>query len=194
MTNTTKLPISGGFLLVLIIGGLGIALLSSHYQIFQLKIRLEGQSQLEVLTATDEDMGEFFSNYFDYVDLPQVIQHYDQVVLAIVRYHIDQGTYPESLSVLVPEYLQKQPDIIIRAGEELRYSPAPRNFYPVHDALVKSPFTFYVYGHYPGPASMHGWHVMYCPERYEDCNYESDRHTGWWRINTHWVWINGSAL
>jgi hypothetical protein len=119
--------------------------------------------------------------------LSQVIPQYDQVILAIWAYYQDNERYPTDLSELVPTYLSKTPGIYIRNGERLTYSPEPL-------ADGDAPFTFYIYGHYPGLAFMHGWMLYYCPERYEGCNSEGDRHFRSRRINQRWIWINRSAL
>jgi hypothetical protein len=120
-------------------------------------------------------------------DLPQAIQQYDQVTNAIERYHQDYGTYPPDLSALVSEYLSTVPRIYIRNGERLAYSPEPLiEGYP--------PFTFYIYGHYPGLAFMHGWMLYYCPAEFDGCNASGDRHYHPHRVNYRWIWISRSAL
>ena len=40
-------------------------------------------------------------------NLSQVIQQYDQVIIAIESYYEDNGAYPLGLSALVPEYLSE---------------------------------------------------------------------------------------
>jgi hypothetical protein len=120
-------------------------------------------------------------------NLPQVIQQYDQVIIAIESYYEDNGVYPSELSALVPEYLPEVPGIYIRKGERLTYSPEPWS-----EGLT--PFTFHTSGHYPGLAFMHGWMLYYCPEEFEGCNDPGDRHYRQFRINSRWIWINRSAL
>ncbi len=120
-------------------------------------------------------------------NLSQVIQQYDQVIIAIESYYEDNGAYPLGLSALVPEYLSEVPGIYIRKGERLTYSPEPW-------VEGLTPFTFHIYGHYPGLAFMHGWMLYYCPEKFESCNGSGDRHYRQYRINDRWIWINRSAL
>lgn len=120
-------------------------------------------------------------------DLPQVIQQYDQVINAIERYHQDFGVYPPELSALVPDYLPKAPGIYIRRGERLTYAPEP-------EQEGAAPFTFYIYGHYPGLDSMHGWELKYCPKELDLCNETNDRHYHPHRINDQWIWVSRSAL
>jgi hypothetical protein len=119
--------------------------------------------------------------------LPQVIQQYDQVINAIESYYHDHGIYPPDLSTLVPEYLPKIPDIYIRRGETLTYASEP-------EQEGAAPFTFYVSGHYPGLAFMHGWEFKYCPKEFDLCNETNDRHYHPHRINDRWIWISSSAL
>jgi hypothetical protein len=120
-------------------------------------------------------------------DLPQVIQQYDQVINAIESYHQDHGAYPPELSALVPDYLPKVPGIYIRRGERLTYAPRP-------EQEGAAPFTFYIYGHYPGLAFMHGWELKYCPKELDLCNETNDQHYHPHRINDRWIWISRSAL
>jgi hypothetical protein len=120
-------------------------------------------------------------------NLPQVIQQYDQVINAIESYHRDHGVYPPELSDLVPDYLTKAPGIYIRRGERLTYSPEL-------EREGAAPFTFYIYGHYPGLAFMHGWELKYCPKELDLCNETNDRHYHPHRINDRWIWISRSAL
>ena len=102
-------------------------------------------------------------------NLPEVVQYYDQVISAIDRYRQDHGSYPPDLPALIPKYLSTVPDIHIRNGERLTYSPEPLT-------EGDAPFTFYIYGHYPGFAFMHGWMLYYCPTEFEGCNTSGDRH------------------
>jgi hypothetical protein len=120
-------------------------------------------------------------------NLPQVIQQYDQVINAIESYHQDHGVYPPELSALVPDYLPRVPGIYIRRGERLTYAPEP-------EQEGAAPFTFYIYGHYPGLAFMHGWELEYCPKELDLCNETNDRHYHPHRINDRWIWISRSAL
>jgi hypothetical protein len=120
-------------------------------------------------------------------DLPQVIQQYDQVINAIESHHQDYGFYPSELSALVPEYLPEVPGIYIRRGERLTYTPGP-------EREGAAPFTFYIYGHYPGLAFMHGWELKFCPQELDLCNETDDRHYHPHRINDRWIWVSRSAL
>ena len=122
-------------------------------------------------------------------DLAQIILQYDPVIYAIEKYYKDEGIYPLSLSALVPKYLSKVPSIYIRNGERLVYLTEPLT---QHSSVT--PFTFYIYGHYSGFASMHGWFLYYCPITFDGCNNKGDRHVSMYRINDRWVWINSSAL
>jgi len=131
----------------------------------------------------------FIAERADEFDLPQVVMEYDQVINAIEMFYQNKGYYPADLKALTPNYLSGVPSIHIRNGEKLTYSPGPMN----PDKKV-TPFTFIIYGHYPGLASMTGWYLYYCPAQYDDCNNSGDRHIGMWRINDRWVWINSSAL
>lgn len=119
--------------------------------------------------------------------LSSVIPQYDKVIEAIEAYKQCHAGYPQTLEDLVPEYLDKVPEIYIRKGEELKYEPEPFE--------VKSvPFTFYITGHYPGLSAMHGWKLMYCPVEFASCNTGGDRHFSEFRVNDVWIWINESAL
>ncbi|TEU19423.1 MAG: hypothetical protein E3J21_03735 [Anaerolineales bacterium] len=142
--------------------------------------------QPETLVVINQD-DPFIAEREEQFNLAQVIQQYDQVILAIEAYQRDNGEFPTDLSQLEPTYLPKEPGIYIRNGERLTYLPEPL-------ADDNAPFTFYIYGHYPGFAFMHGWMLYYCPEHYEGCNSEGDRHFRSFRINQRWIWINRSAL
>jgi hypothetical protein len=120
-------------------------------------------------------------------DLPRVIQQYDQVINAIEGYHQDHGIYPLELSTLVPDYLPKAPGMYIRRGERLIYAPEP-------EQEGAAPFTFYIYGHYPGLAFMHGWEPKFCPSELGLCNEWNDRRYHPHRINDRWIWTSRSAL
>jgi hypothetical protein len=119
--------------------------------------------------------------------LSTVIPKYDQVITAIENFHQDRGSYPKELIDLVPQYLSKQPGIYLNSGEYLQYSP---------EAFQEGtpPFTFMVRGHYPFPAFMHGWDLVYCPETYLGCAPGGDRHIYTFKVNSRWIWIHGSAL
>ena len=130
----------------------------------------------------------FIAQRADEFNLPQVILEYDQVICAIEKFYQDKGSYPSDLKALVPNYLSKVPEIHIRNGERLEYHPEPMS------QDVVTPFTFNIYGHYPGLAFMHGWYLYYCPITDEGCNNSGDRHYRQFRINDRWIWINSSAL
>ncbi|MGC9393922.1 MAG: hypothetical protein ACP5J4_03615 [Anaerolineae bacterium] len=119
--------------------------------------------------------------------LSRVIPKYDKVIWAIEAYQQDYAEYPQTLENLVPEYLDEVPGIYIRKGSELSYKPEP-----YWEAAAS--FTFYITGHYPGLASMHGWKLLYCPVEFDRCNTEGDRHFREFRVNDDWIWINESAL
>jgi hypothetical protein len=121
------------------------------------------------------------------VDLAEGLARYDQIIIALEDYHADTGRYPDTLEALVPNYLAQVPAIYFPYGEDLEYDPAP----PMGST---APFLFYVYGHYPGAASMHGWSVKYCPAQFDLCNETSDRHFQPSRINRRWIWVSSSAL
>jgi hypothetical protein len=140
----------------------------------------------ESLVAVNQD-DPFIVERAKEFDLPRVIEKYDQIINAIEYYHQDHGTYPRDLSSLVPQYLSKVPGIYIRNGEKLTYKPAP-------DRSGGAPFTFYIYGHYPGLAFMHGWELKYCPVELDLCNEIDDRHYHPHRINHRWIWVSRSAL
>ncbi len=128
-------------------------------------------------------------------DLPQVIMQYDQVINAIEKFYQDKGYYPQDLKDLTPTFLSKVPGIYIRNGEKLTY--APESSFPdtpIFPDTKVAPFTFNIYGHYTGLAFMHGWFLIYCPSKYDDCNSSGDRHIHSFRINDRWIWINSSAL
>jgi len=120
-------------------------------------------------------------------NLTEVIEAYNPVIDAIERYQSDYGTYPASLSELVPIYLSEEPDIYIRAGEKLYYSPASEH-------AGEAPFVFYVYGHHTGLQFMHGWEFRYCPVELDECGQPNTRHYHPHRVNDQWIWINRSAL
>jgi hypothetical protein len=145
-------------------------------------IRSTNPHPLVVINEADPFIAEQSREF----DLPWVIQRYDQVISAIEQYRQDHGSYPPTLAVLVPRYLPVVPDISIRNGEELVYAPATDKW--------AAPFTFYIYGHYPGLAFMHGWSLRYCPATLEQCSVEGDRHIHPFRINYRWIWISSSAL
>ena len=142
----------------------------------------------ESLIVIDHD-NDFIAKRAKEFDLSTVILHYEPVITAIEMYYKDQGSYPSDLEVLVPKYLSKVPGIYIDNGEKLTYKPEPMT-----DRATVTPFTFNIYGHYSGLASMHGWFLYYCPIEYESCNDPGDRHISQFRINDRWVWINSSAL
>jgi hypothetical protein len=119
--------------------------------------------------------------------LSMVIPKYDKVISAIEQYYQDHGNYPSELKLLYPVYLNQTPGIYIRSGENLTYKPEPQ----LEDT---PPFTFSVSGHYPFPASMHGWDLVYCPLRYSGCAVGGDRHIRSHRVNDRWIWIHSSAL
>ena len=131
----------------------------------------------------------FIAKRADEFDLPLVILQYEPVIIAIEKYYQDHGNYPSDLTILVPQYLPKIPGIYIANGERLTYKPEPLT----EHAIVTS-FTFHIYGHYSGLASMHGWLLYYCPIEFEGCNDPGDRHFRQFRVNDRWVWINRSAL
>jgi hypothetical protein len=111
-------------------------------------------------------------------NLVPAIQKYNPVIHAIEIYRQDQGKYPPNLQTLVPTYLSEVPDIYIRYGEELTYKPVAE-----HDSDV--PFTFFIYGHYPGIQFMHGWFFKYCPYKMDSCKDKS-------RITDDWIWVVSS--
>ena len=119
--------------------------------------------------------------------LSEVIPRYDEVINAIERYYLDHGDYPNDLNTLVPFYLTQVPGVYIRSGEYLTYAPEPWN-------ENTPPFTFSIRGHYPFPAFMHGWDLVYCPSTYEGCAEGGDRHTRVFRVNDRWIWVHSSAL
>ncbi len=125
--------------------------------------------------------------YAEDVDLAEGLGRYDQVILALEAYYANTGDYPATLEKLVPNYLSQSPAIYFAYGEELRYEPKP-----LGDSTA--PFLLYIYGHYPGGASMHGWFVKYCPAQFDLCNETSDRHFHPSRINQRWIWVSSSAL
>jgi len=115
--------------------------------------------------------------------LASVLPEYDGVIEAIEKYYEDREQYPADLSDLVPDYLAEVPGIYIRNGERLTYKPEP-----MYENTP--PYTFSIYGHYPGFASMHGWTLYYCPASYEGCSDGGNSY----RINQNWLWIHSSAL
>ncbi len=116
-------------------------------------------------------------------ELASVLPEYDKVIYAIEEYHQDFGQYPASLSDLIPNYLPEIPPIYIRNGERLTYK-----LEPLYENTP--PFTFTIYGHYPGLAFMHGWYLFYCPITYTGCFSEGNSY----RLNEHWIWIHSPAL
>jgi hypothetical protein len=119
--------------------------------------------------------------------LSRIIPRYDGVITAIEQYYRDHGSYPEELNILIPAYLPQEPGIYIRSGEYLFYEPKPWQ-------ENTPPFTFSIRGHYPFPAFMHGWQLVYCPSIYPGCAPGGDRHIYIYRVNDRWIWIHGSAL
>ncbi len=105
------------------------------------------------------------------------ISRYDRVIEAIERYRADNGAYPESLNSLVPDYLKSEPDILLKYGERLDYSP---NVCCGDGA----PFTFELYGH--DWSGIHGRILTYCPTDF-DCP-DGDR------INDKWMWTYSSPF
>jgi hypothetical protein len=153
---------------------------------FMAGIGYESRQTPESLVVVNQD-DPFVVERAKQFNLPQVIQHYDQVINAIESYCQDYGVYPPELSALVPHYLPTIPGIYIRRGERLTYAPEP-------EQEGAAPFTFYIYGHYPGLAFMHGWELKYCPKELDLCNETSDRHYHPHRINDRWIWVSRSAL
>jgi hypothetical protein len=137
---------------------------------------------LTVINQDDEMVVKMARRY----NLAQAIERYDQVVNAIEKYQEDHGAYPPDLEALVPEYLSRVPDVYIRAGWWLEYSPDPE-----HEA--GAPFTFYVYGHHTWTQFMHGWELKYCPEELDFCGELDDHLYHPHRINHQWIWVNRSA-
>ncbi len=119
--------------------------------------------------------------------LSRVIPKYDQVITAIEQYYQDNGSYPEELNVMIPNYLPEEPGIYLRGREYITYEPEPW-------MENTPPFTFSLYGHYPFPAFMHGWELIYCPSSYSGCAAGGDRHIRAYRVNDRWIWVHGSAL
>jgi hypothetical protein len=152
-------------------------------QCITLHILSRNTKSLVVINYEDRFVADRASQF----DLPRVIQQYDQVINELDRYYYAHGAYPDALSTLVPEYLPEMPGIYIRKGERLTYTPVPL-------AESNPPFTFYIYGHYPGLAFMHGWMLYYCPDVYSGCNAPGDRHFHPHRVNYRWIWISRSAL
>jgi hypothetical protein len=140
----------------------------------------------ESLVAINRD-DPFILERVDQFDLPRVIEQYDQVINAIDSYYQVNGTHPSDLSALVPQYLPRIPFVYIRNGEKLVYSPDA-------ERPGRAPFTFYIYGHYPGLAFMHGWELRYYPVELDYCNEPNDRHYHPYRVNHRWIWISRSAL
>jgi hypothetical protein len=147
--------------------------------------RSAGQMQSERLVVIDP-ANQVATRYADDIHLAQGLVRYDQVILALEDYHADMGHYPDTLDTLVPDYLAQAPAIYFPYGEQLEYAAPPIG--------STAPFVLYVYGHYPGFASMHGWTVKYCPAQFGLCNETSDRHFHPSRINRRWIWISSSAL
>lgn len=125
--------------------------------------------------------------YAEDLDLAQGLERYDQIILAIEEYRAEKGNYPDTLEKLIPDYLARSPAIYFGYAEELHYDPEPAN-------NSTAPFVFYIYGHYPGRAFMHGWFVKYCPVQFDLCNEVSNRHLHPSRINRRWIWVSSSAL
>ena len=125
----------------------------------------------------------FVSRVAKEFDLQSVLPEYDKVIDALEDYHNSFGQYPANLSDLVPDYLPEVPGIYIRNGEKLTYNPEPMN-------AITPPYTFSIYGHYPGGAFMHGWTLDYCPVRFVGCTAGGDSY----RINDRWLWQHHSAL
>ncbi|HEY1014520.1 MAG TPA: hypothetical protein VGE07_17560 [Herpetosiphonaceae bacterium] len=124
--------------------------------------------------------------YAEQLELAPALERYDQVLLALDQYFRDRGAYPATLSQLVPEYLAREPTIYIGYGEQLHYALAADGPAPGFD--------FWIYGHYPGAASMHGWFVKYCPIERDLCGEIHNRHSAPSRINPRWIWVSSSAL
>lgn len=137
---------------------------------------------LTVINQDDEMVIKMARRY----DLAQAIEQYDQVINAIERYHRDHGTYPPNLQALVPEYLPRAPEVYIKGGRRLEYSPDLE-----HEG--GAPFTFYAYGNHTGTQFMHGWELEYCPEELNFCGELDDHLYHPHRINDQWIWVNRSA-
>jgi hypothetical protein len=177
MTNKLRLRLYRlGLLLLICVCGAQSAFIWS---------RLLKHTDLQSLVVIN-NADEFTKQISQAFDLPAVIERYDQVINALEMYHQEQGAYPQTLADLVPSYLPFSPDISIRSGERLKYSPDAKGG-PV-------PFRFYIYGHYPGKASMHEWFLKYCPAQLDLCNETSDQQTYPLRINKRWIWISSLAL
>jgi hypothetical protein len=179
------------YLLVLIIAFLGTTQIATLCVTASLWFRLNQTPELAPLVLTNGD-DPFIAERVEQFALPTVLQQYDQVIWAIEQYQRDHDAYPSSLADLVPAYLAREPGIYIRNGEELAYSPQTKTW-----GLGEpdgAPFTFYIYGHYPFPANIHGWFLYFCPNEIDGCNRQGDRHRSWYRVNNRWVWINSSAL
>ncbi len=130
---------------------------------------------------------EFIREREKQVHLSTAIPKYDLVITAIERFHQDHGTYPVEISDLIPRYLSEEPKIYLSGGETIKYANEPWG-------KDTPPYTFMIGGHYPFPASMHGWHLIYCPEAYAGCKTGGDRYIRAFMVNADWIWLHSSAL
>ncbi len=112
---------------------------------------------------------------------------YDPVIDAIEKYHEENNEYPPDLETLVPDFLNETPEIYIKFGEYLSYSPVVESQFHDH-----SPFEFELYGHY-SPEFIHGQTLKYCPVQIAPC-FEGNRHFTPARINNRWILVYSSAL
>jgi hypothetical protein len=112
------------------------------------------------------------------------LTRYDPIIDAIESYKDEQGQYPSSLELLVPQYLSAVPGIYMKYGERLIYE-APQS--TMHDY---TPFDFELYGHYAG---LHGQSLKYCPIEINPCM-GTDEHIHYRRLDPHWIWVIYSAL
>jgi hypothetical protein len=98
------------------------------------------------------------------------------IIQAIYQYNNEHSEYPKDLSILIPQYLQKEPYAAF--GEKLLYSP--QDYYG-------APFYFGFRGNYPGLAFMHGWAYIYCPS--SSCDVIG---VGVNRFDDNWIYIHSS--
>jgi hypothetical protein len=111
--------------------------------------------------------------------IEHAVDQYADVVDAIERYHAEQGRYPSSLTVLVPDYLTAVPGIYIEGGQVVEYLPMPS---------FGAPFTFYVYGHNTEQdlwRVWEEWELRYCQQ--DLCMYPTEYYP-LNRINEDWIW------
>jgi hypothetical protein len=105
------------------------------------------------------------------------IRRYDKVISAVEQYKTVNGIYPESLDVLVPDYLRSKPGILFKYGSRLNYAP------DTWSGDV-APFRFELHG--IDSSGVHGRILKYCPIEL-NCP-DGDQ------INDKWMWTYSSAF